>query len=304
MRRPFDLVLGRSRFVLGAETKIMGILNITPDSFSDGGKYLSPDRAVLRALQMQQEGAHLIDIGGESSRPGSLPVSTKEEIQRLQPVLKRLARRIQIPISVDTYKYDVASMALDEGAVLINDIYALRGNKRMARLIARHKAGVVLMHMRGRPQTMQKNTRYQNLILEITTHLKKAVDVALDAGISRSSLMIDPGFGFGKTIEQNRQILQRLREFSTMKLPILVGLSRKSFIGSLLGSSAGESTKLGTLPAQKRLYGSLGAAAAAVYGGAHFLRVHEVLPHKHLAVIMDGMEPRNTGAPTRETLLS
>jgi len=264
-------------FALGRPL-VMGILNVTPDSFSDGGKYLDPGRAVLQALRMQEEGAHLLDIGAESSRPQAKPVSAREEIRRLQPVLKRLSRRIQIPLSVDTYKYDVAAMALDEGAVLINDIYALRGNRRLARLIARYKAGVVLMHMRGNPQTMQKDPRYKQLLPEIITYLRNAVDTALSAGISQSGIVIDPGFGFGKTTGQNQQMLRELDKFSALKLPLLAGLSRKSFIGNLLGGSSPD----------QRLYGSLGAAAAAITRGAHILRVHEVLPHRHLAVMMDG----------------
>ena len=254
----------------------MGILNVTPDSFSDGGKYLDPGLALLQALKMQEEGAHLLDIGGESSRPGSKPISAKEEIRRLRPVFKRLAGRIQIPISVDTYKYDVASMALDEGAALINDIYALRGNKRLARLIARHKAGVVLMHMRGNPRTMQKNPAYKNFMKEVAMYLKQAVGTALSAGISRRSIILDPGFGFGKTAGQNQEMLKNFEKFGALKFPLLAGLSRKSFIGHFAGGGPHE-----------RLYGSIGAAAVALMRGAHILRVHEVLPHKHLAVMMD-----------------
>ncbi len=283
-RRPFKLSLGDKILSLGSETKIMGILNVTPDSFSDGGKYLDPGRAVLRALQMQQEGAHFIDIGAESSRPGSAPVSAREEIRRLRPVLRRLSQKIQIPISVDTYKYDVASMALDEGAVLINDIYALRNHRRLARRIARARAGVILMHMRGNPKNMQKNLVYKNIFLEIKRVLGQAVDLALECGISKSSLVIDPGFGFGKSVYQNQQLLANFAYFSKLQLPLLAGLSRKSFIGSCL--SGGE----GSLPADQRLYGSLGAAAVALQQGAHILRVHEVLPHRHLAVMMDSMK--------------
>ena len=254
----------------------MGILNVTPDSFSDGGKYLDPGLAALKAMRMQEEGAHLVDIGGESSRPGSKPTSAKEEIRRLKPVFKRLAGKIKIPLSVDTYKYDVASMALEEGAVLVNDIYALRGNRRLARLIARHRAGVVLMHMQGTPQTMQKNPSYRNLFGEIFIYLKKAVDLALSSGVSRSSIILDPGFGFGKTAAQNWEMLKHFEKFQVLKFPLLAGLSRKSFIGNLLEA-----------PPPERLYGSLGAGAAAISRGAHLLRVHEVLPHRHLAVMME-----------------
>ncbi len=254
----------------------MGILNVTPDSFSDGGKFLDPGPAAARALQMQREGADFIDIGGESSRPGSRPVTSKEEIRRIRPVLKRIAGRVQIPVSVDTWKYDVASMALDEGASLINDIYGLRSGKKLARLIARHRAGVILMHMKGTPRTMQNKTAYKNIEAEIKASLRKSVETALEAGISRRSIVVDPGFGFGKSVAQNQWMLAHLDVFSALGFPVLAGLSRKSFIGHVLGGAPAD-----------RLYGSLGAAAAAIARGAHILRVHEVLPHRQLAVMMD-----------------
>ncbi len=256
----------------------MGVLNVTPDSFSDGGCFMDPGRAEAQAVRMEEEGAHLIDMGGESSRPGSKSVSAKEEIRRLRPVLKRLSSKIQIPISVDTYKIEVAQMALDEGATVVNDIYALSGNKRLAKLIARYKAGVILMHMQGDPKTMQRHPAYHHILEEISSYLRKAVRFALDAGIPKTSIVVDPGFGFGKTTYQNLDILSHLDFFSKLKCPILVGLSRKSFIGNLLGVSVSD-----------RLYGSLGAAAVAIEKGAHILRVHDVLPHKQLAVLADHM---------------
>lgn len=277
-RRPrLYLEINGRQFCLGSETKIMGILNITPDSFSDGGSFLDPRAAACRALEMEREGAHFIDIGGESSRPGSRPVTAKEEIKRIQPVLKILSKKLKIPMSVDTYKYEVAQAALDQGAILINDIYGLRRDRRLAKLIARYKAGVVLMHMQGRPATMQKKPRYRNAVQEIRKCLERSVALALDGGISRSSIAIDPGFGFGKTTEQNLEILGGLRGFLSLRRPILVGLSRKSFIGNVLNAPVGE-----------RLSGSLAAAALAIIGGAHILRVHDVLPHKQLAAIIDG----------------
>lgn len=284
-RAAFDFYLGRARLCLGRETKIMGILNVTPDSFSDGGLFLDAGRAEDQALRMEAEGADLIDIGGESSRPGSKPVSAKEESRRIQPVLKRLARRIKIPISVDTYKEEVARMALDEGAVLINDIFALRRNKLMARLIARYKASVVLMHMRGDPETMQKNPRYRDLLGEAGATLKKAAHFALQEGISRHRILLDPGFGFGKTTGQNLELLRGLEKLRRLRFPVLVGLSRKSFLGNILG-----------LGVNDRLHASLAAAAAAIYRGAHILRVHEVLAHKQVAAIIDKtMEGKREG---------
>jgi len=274
---------------LGAETKIMGILNVTPDSFSDAKKFLDPGRAAAHAFRMEREGAHFLDIGAESSRPGARPVSAREEIRRLRPVLKRLSGKTRIPISVDTYKYDVASMALEEGASIINDIYGLRADKRLSRLIAREKAGVVLMHMQGEPGTMQKNPVYRDVIGEILAVLKGSVDAALASGIARSAIVIDPGFGFGKTVEQNLEILRCLEGFSALRLPVLAGMSRKSFLGKILGSDD-----------RDRLYGSLGAAAAAIAGGAHLLRVHEVLPHRHLAVMMDRVYAGGTFLKTGE----
>lgn len=254
----------------------MGILNVTPDSFSDGGRYLDPARAEQQALKLQDEGAHFIDIGGESTRPGSKPVGAREEIRRILPVLKRLSKKIKIPLSVDTYKYDVAAAALDEGAVIVNDITALSGDRRMAKLVARHGASVVLMHMQNLPATMQNNPQYGEVTKEIVAYLKKAVKVALDAGILKNRIAVDPGFGFGKTQEHNLRILCELREFAGLKLPVLVGLSRKSFIGQLSGA-----------PAEKRLPGSLGAAAVAIQQGAHILRVHDVAAHRQLAAIID-----------------
>ena len=276
-RRPtFNLEIGGVQFRLGLETKIMGVLNVTPDSFSDGGRYLSPDRAVTRALELEREGAHLIDIGGESSRPGARPVSAKQEIKRILPVLKRLSKRIRIPLSVDTYKVEVAWAALDQGVVLVNDIRALHGDKRLAKLVARYGAGVVLMHMQGVPQTMQGRPRYRNLLRDILSYLENAAGIALEAGIPRQSIILDPGFGFGKTLAQNVEILSRMDYFSKLKLPVLVGLSRKSFLGSLSGA-----------PVSDRLYGSLAAAAVAIGRGAHILRVHDVLAHRQLALVVD-----------------
>ena len=290
-RRPeFELTFRGSSLRLGRETKLMAVLNVTPDSFSDGGRFFDPGRAAAQALRLQAEGAHILDIGGESSRPGSKAVTVREEIRRIRPVLKRLSGTIQIPISVDTYKYDVAMMALDEGASIVNDITALGGRRKFARLIARYDAGLVLMHMRGNPATMQKNTAYKDLFGEIGLRLREAADLALSCGVRRSNLAVDPGFGFGKSAGQNLQLLSSLHYFSKLRLPVLAGLSRKSFIGHLLAPAAG-----GTVPGPDgRLYGSLAAAAAALERGVHILRVHEVLPHKHLAVMMDAaMRPES-----------
>ena len=283
-RRPsFNFCLSQSVLCLGSKTKIMGVLNVTPDSFSDGGFYYHPQNvkiATQRALRLQEEGADIIDVGGESSRPGAVPVSNKEEIKRILPVLKSLKKRITVPLSIDTYKLEVAHAALDQGVTLVNDIMGLRDNSSMAKLIARYKAGVVLMHMKGNPRNMQKNPRYDGTLKVIKNFLKKAVDFALSFGIRRSSIAIDPGFGFGKTTQQNMEILGELSFFSSLKMPILVGVSRKSFIGNVLG-----------VPVLERLNGSLAAAARAVQEGAHILRVHDVLAHRQLVDFMDAVPP-------------
>ena len=254
----------------------MGVLNVTPDSFYDGGRYAGPVSAERRALEMEREGADLIDVGGESSRPGAASVSAAEEIRRVRPVVRRLKRSVKIPVSVDTRKAEVAHAALDEGASVINDISAL-GDRRMARLAARYGAGLVLMHMRGDPSTMQKNPVYKNLIADILAYLRRAAGRALEDGVERDRIVVDPGFGFGKTAAHNFELLARLDEFAALKLPVLVGLSRKSFIGHALGGA----------PADERLHGSVAAAAIAIRNGAHILRVHDVLPHAQTARLVD-----------------
>ena len=270
-----DFEAGAVRFCLGRQTKLMGVLNVTPDSFSDGGRYLDPALAEKRALAMQDEGADILDIGGESSRPGAKPVSAAEEMRRILPVLKRLSKKIKIPVSVDTCKPDVAQAALDHGAGIVNDITAL-GDRRMGKIIARYRASVVLMHMQGTPGTMQKRPAYRDVVKDVAGSLKKAVQRALEAGIPRSRVMVDPGFGFGKSIEHNLELLGRLDELAALKQPLMVGLSRKSFLGHLLG-----------VPLQERLTASLAAAGVAIERGAHVLRVHDVPSHRQLALLVD-----------------
>jgi dihydropteroate synthase len=255
----------------------MGVLNVTPDSFSDGGRYLDPARAEIGALRLQDEGAHLIDVGAESSRPGAGALPWREEWGRLRPVLKRLVPKLKIPVSVDTYKPEVAEGALDEGASLVNDITGLRPpGKRLAKVIAHRGASVVLMHMQGTPSTMQKAPRYRNVVREVRASLRRSIESALEAGIPKKHILIDPGFGFGKTIEHNFSLLSHLDEFARLGYPVLVGLSRKSFLGNLLG-----------LPVGERLHVSVSAAMAAIQRGAHVLRVHDVLAHRQAASVAD-----------------
>lgn len=282
-RRPLELKLPGRAISLEGPPRVMGVLNITPDSFSDGGRYLDPAEAERRALQLQSEGAHLIDVGGESSRPGSRPVSVREELKRVVPVLKRLRGRINPPVSIDTCKYDIASAAFDNGAEILNDISALRSDRRMARLVARQKAAVVLMHLRGEPRTMQDDTRYDDLVREIRAFLERAVERALEAGIERERIVIDPGFGFGKNAAQNLELLARLDEFCTLGVPVLVGVSRKSFIGQLLDE-----------PADRRLSGSLASAVVAAMKGASIIRAHDVLAHRQALVVAGAV--REVGA--------
>ena len=262
---------GKRRYRFNARGKVMelpvavmGILNVTPDSFSDGGKFNEPEKAVERALEMIEEGADIIDIGGESSRPGSPRISAEEELNRVMPVLKELRERSDVTISVDTYKPEVAEKVLNAGADMINDIYGLR-KEGMARVIAEHGAGVAIMHMQGDPENMQNNPTYGDVIGEIAGFLRKQVEKALDAGIDPNSIAVDPGIGFGKTVEHNLMIMNELDSFRSLGYPVLIGASRKSFIGRTLN-----------LPVEERLEGSLAMATVAVMKGAGMIRVHDV----------------------------
>jgi dihydropteroate synthase len=252
-------------FDLSKKTYVMGVLNITPDSFSDGGKFLDADSACQRALEIEGQGADIIDIGGESSRPGSTPVSAKEEIRRVVPVLKRLKKLLNIPISIDTTKSVVAEAALSEGASIVNDISGLHKDKGIADLCAKYSAGLIIMHMKGEPRTMQKRPSYKNLLKEIREYLGQGIKIATSYGVKRESIIIDPGIGFGKTLNHNIRILKELSYFKNMGPAILVGLSRKSFMGKLLGLDVG-----------KRLVPTIAANSIAIYNGANIIRVHDV----------------------------
>ncbi len=256
---------------LGARTLIMGILNVTPDSFADGGRYFEPRKAVARALRMAEEGADIIDVGGESTRPagtygpGAHPVSTEEEIRRTAPVIEEIASRTDVIVSVDTTKAAVAAKAIQVGASVVNDISAMRFDPLMAETVAQTGAAVVLMHMKGTPRTMQIRPTYRNLIHEILGFLEMRRDTALDAGIAPNRILIDPGLGFGKRNTDNFEILARLDEFHILGRPLLVGPSRKKFIGTAPD-----------LPPEARLQGTLAAIGFSVAAGAHIVRVHDV----------------------------
>lgn len=254
----------------------MGILNVTPDSFSDGGKYFKPERAVDRALEMIDEGADFIDVGGESTRPGAEPVPLAEELNRVLPVISILAARTDVPISIDSYKSQVAMSALDAGAMIVNNISGLGFDERMASLAGQMGASVVLMHMKGEPRTMQNNPVYDDLWQKIIGHLREGIERAKQFGIDQ--IIVDPGIGFGKLPVHNLQILKNLTRLEILGYPILVGASRKSFIGHVLGLQSGD-----------RLEGSLAAAVAAVMNGASIVRVHDVKETKRAVAIADAI---------------
>ena len=246
---------------------IMGILNVTPDSFSDGGKFSSSETAVEHALKMIEEGADIIDIGGESSRPGADPVDAEEEIKRVLPVISQLRMQGKVPISVDTYKAVTAEAALGAGADIVNDISALRFDPNLAELAAKSRVPVILMHMLGVPRTMQSNPTYDDCVSEIKQFFDIRIKFAMNAGIDKSKIVIDPGIGFGKRLSDNLDILAGLREFRSFGLPVMIGASRKRFIGMLHHAGG---------PADRRLGGSIAAAVTAVINGADIVRVHDV----------------------------
>ncbi|TKJ39847.1 dihydropteroate synthase [candidate division LCP-89 bacterium B3_LCP] len=243
---------------------VMGILNVTPDSFSDGGKYFSVDEALEQAHFMVDEGADFIDVGGESSRPGAEPVSLAEEMHRVIPVIEKLSGSISVPISVDTTKAEVAREALSTGATIVNDVSAMREDPKMPSVVASSGATVILMHMLGTPRSMQDNPYYDDLISEVHSFLSDRLSVALDAGIAADRILIDPGIGFGKRLQDNFEILGRLGEFSDLA-PVLIGPSRKSFIGNTLN-----------LPVEERQYGTAAAVSVVTLNGADVIRVHDV----------------------------
>ncbi|MBH31286.1 MAG: dihydropteroate synthase [Candidatus Marinimicrobia bacterium] len=259
-------------------TLVMGILNITPDSFSDGGDFLSPEAAADRALQMVREGVDILDIGGESSRPGAEPVSADEELDRLLPVIEELAPVLSIPISVDTYKSPVAKACLERGASIINDISALRFDHSMASVVTEFKSHVVLMHMKGTPRNMQEAPDYGDVTAEINTFFEERIEYAIASGINRERLILDPGIGFGKSPIHNFTVLRDLQHFADFAMPVLVGPSRKSFIGMTLD-----------LPESERLEGTAASVTASVLNGAQIVRVHDVKEMKRVVTVADSI---------------
>jgi len=270
-RKRWEIECAKYTLRLGGRALIMGILNVTPDSFANGGRYDTLDSTLLQAERMAEEGADIIDVGGESTRPGTRPVPLKEEMKRTIPVIKRLANRINLPISIDTYKSRVAREALDSGASLVNDISALRMDKGMAGVVSRYKAPLILMHMQGRPSNMQKNPQYGDVIGEIISFLRERMEIAKEKGVDEEKIIIDPGIGFGKKAKHNLEIFNRLSEFRSLGRPILVGPSRKSVIGNVLN-----------LPVEERLEGTAAAVAASILNGADIIRVHDVREMKRV----------------------
>lgn len=256
---------GNRRLILSSETAVMGILNVTPDSFSDGGRFFDTQKAADRALEMIEEGARIIDIGGESTRPGARKVPEEEERKRVIPVIKAVRKHVDIPISIDTARSSVASEAIDCGADIVNDISAMTFDESMPEIVEKHCVPVILMHMKGTPRTMQDNPVYDDVCTEIGRFLKERTEHAVRRGIDPAKIIIDPGIGFGKTLRHNLEIIKNLEYFKVLGRPILIGPSRKSFIGRILKSDPGE-----------RLEGTIAACVAAIMNGASIIRVHDV----------------------------
>ena len=252
-------------FVFPRPALVMGVVNVTPDSFSDGGKFLSPAKAVAHALELAAQGAEILDIGGESTRPGAKPVDQAGEMRRVLPVIKKLAAKIRIPISIDTMKPAVARAALEAGASIVNDVAANRSDDAMWKIVAEFRAGYICMHAQGPPRTMQKNPAYADVVREVGEFFRGRLERLNACGISSDQAVFDPGIGFGKTPEHNLLLLANVRHFTKLKRPLLVGVSRKSFIGNLLGATVNE-----------RLPASLACATLAVAGGAQIIRAHDV----------------------------
>jgi dihydropteroate synthase len=278
-RRKFRLRLPSRTLVLGERTLVVGVLNVTPDSFSDGGLYLDADSAAARALEMERQDADILDIGAESTRPGSEGISAKEELRRILPVLEKLRGQLRIPISVDTSKAVVAEAAASAGAEILNDVTALRNDPGVAEVARRRKLPLILMHMRGEPRTMQREPFARDVLRDVTRGLRKAVAIARRAGVAKSQIILDPGIGFGKSSEQNYELLARLPELARLGYPLLVGTSRKSFIGRALGG----------VPEGERLWGTAATVAASILGGAHMVRVHDVAEMVQVARVTDAV---------------
>ncbi len=265
MRNNFILKCDGHTIDLTVKPALMGILNVTPDSFSDGGLYNTHQKAINRVDEMIAQGADIIDIGGESTRPGAEPVSEKEESARVIPVIKEIVRKFNIPISIDTRKAEVTKKALDAGAHIVNNVEGLKNNEILGKIVARYDVPIILMHMRGNPKTMQKDIKYRSVVSDIIEELKNSITLARDAGIREDNILVDPGIGFGKTTDDNLKIINRINDFKILKKSIVLGPSRKAFIGNVLN-----------LDVSERLEGTLAVVAYASLKGVNIIRVHDV----------------------------
>ena len=286
-RKTFRLRLRSRTLILGERTLVMGVLNVTPDSFSDGGLFFDASQAITHALEMERAGADLLDIGGESARPGSTGITAVEELKRVLPVLEGLRGKLRIPISIDTQKAQVAEAAVAAGAEMINDVSALRSDPALAPTIAkiarRHPLPIILMHMRGVPRTMQKRPFARDVLRDVTAGLRAALARARKAGLAKSQIILDPGIGFGKSFAQNYALLARLPELARLGCPLLVGTSRKTFLGATLAREGVHA------PTEERIWGTAATVAASILGGAHIVRVHDVAEMVQVACVTDAV---------------
>jgi len=280
-KKTFWLKLRSGRLRLGERTLIMGVLNLTPDSFSDGGKFFDVKSAVRHALAMQLDGAAIIDIGAESTRPGSVAISAAEELRRLLPVLEALRGKLKIPISVDTQKSAVAELALGAGAEIVNDISGLRSDPALAGVAAKYGTPLILMHMRGTPRSMQKGPFARDAMRDVMSGLRKSIATAKAFGVKRSQIVIDPGIGFGKSYSQNYELLAKLSQLAKFGYPLMVGTSRKGFLGATLAKNGKPA------PAEERIFATAATVVASILNGAHIVRVHDVAEMKQVALVAD-----------------
>ena len=282
-RKKFRLRLTSRTLELGERTLVMGVLNVTPDSFSDGGLFLGPGEAIERALALERAGADILDIGGESTRPGASSITVEEELGRVLPVLEGLRGRLKIPISLDTQKSAVAEAAVAAGAEMLNDVSALRSDAALAEVARRHRLPIILMHMRGTPRTMQKRPFARNVLRDVTSGLRAALARARRAGLEKTQIVLDPGIGFGKSFAQNYQLLAHLPKLAALGCPLMLGTSRKAFLGATLARSGAAA------PTEERIWGTAATVAASILGGAHIVRVHDVAEMVQVARVTDAV---------------
>jgi dihydropteroate synthase len=293
IRKKFQLELGSGTLNLGERTLIMGVLNVTPDSFSDGGDFLDPQLAIEHALAMERAGADLIDVGGESTRPGSKGTAADTELARVLPVLEGLRSALKLPISIDTRRSEVAEAAISAGAQIINDVSGLRSDPRVAEVAHRRGVPLILMHMRGEPHTMQKKPFARDVMKDVTQGLRASIALARKARVAKSQIIIDPGIGFGKSFEQNYELLRKLPQLAKLGYPLLVGTSRKGFLGATLAQNRAAGDR-NSAPPEERLWATAASVTASILGGAHIVRVHDVAEMSQVARVADCMlDPAN-----------